>query len=785
MIKSCDRSATKVMQHYDGSVQFLVDVVRHRFVLDSVAVQHRCLAAICSDPDVIVVEIENGQAAYSRDLSAREKETASAGSGALVVRFVMTTEEAYEVGVAGHVMELQVLVRRVWEVVGTRAAEADMLAYHDALMCECWPSWLVRRALQATTHLRCCCCWWYTRRIASGEEEVEAEQRAELGQGREMMPVSAVQAQGDGDGGGVASIGLVAADGHAGAGGIPSQDTLGVNGDSGVAVRHLVEFFSITTSDVAEPDLEGGLCEEREGQRQGIPPALAARLGIDEAGTSFDPHAILCTARKDGRLRELLDMLCSLSLARAPASASMGESCCEKEAACTRSETMREILRTKCLSHGVHLSEKLNKGSSEAGLSAHWASLLFSSNPITLALHKWQYKLLIFVCGVAMFLQEAYLWASVNSNTFKASRVRFTATHQRAASALTAADVASANAAPTKAGAPGVQSFGLLYNGCPLAMDAASVWTEGASMMVSFPHEVEANGFYFRTSADAGSEYLDPIGFKVMVSSCLEPKGCAQQDWTVVGSSRCLWTIYSIRCLPVEDGLFETPVERNLEHFTDLRISNNQLVVILLNKLNCFIGCWGCTLLAMFGHYHAGRRFLALVTYFVNGILCMTLLPALMLANNAEPIQTIYPVVGGIAGLIIGCGILRFEYVLIRGHVVVFGALLIVLAVFFDGFVVYKNAAYFRLHLLLEGWWWEPIVLLFFAFFLHAARKYALLGAWKVVKSDFCDYELAWKALRTADEQETDGGGEHGAGSPSQLSDLASKVRQISDKRDL
>jgi len=91
---------------------------------------------------------------------------------------------------------------------------------------------------------------------------------------------------------------------------------------------------------------------------------------------------------------------------------------------------------------------------------------------------------------------------------------------------------------------------------------------------VSFGRRIKANGYSFRTLAQPDMQHLDAVGFTVAVcapktsfpslSSLLD---CREEDWKVIASSRCLWTIYSLNCINVKDGLYDTSLVRSF-HLT-------------------------------------------------------------------------------------------------------------------------------------------------------------------------------------------------------------------------
>ena len=123
LIKRSDASVSKVSEQYTGAPQYLVDLVRHKLVFDSVDAQYRCLNKICQDLNIVVVHC-----AMPSDM------TATFDKPGVTVYFILTTPEAYYMGVSGHVLELQLVLREISNIFDH--AHDSYMEYRRALLSE-------------------------------------------------------------------------------------------------------------------------------------------------------------------------------------------------------------------------------------------------------------------------------------------------------------------------------------------------------------------------------------------------------------------------------------------------------------------------------------------------------------------------------------------------------------------------------------------------------------------------------------------------------------------------
>jgi len=110
-----------------------------------------------------------------------------------------------------------------------------------------------------------------------------------------------------------------------------------------------------------------------------------------------------------------------------------------------------------------------------------------------------------------------------------------------------------------KTSAAGVQSIGLVYEGCPLDLRYQKFFKD-SSHYVSFGQHVQANGVSFRTLSLPDTQHLDATGFTVAVcdstAPITSPLNCPEKDWKVITSSRCIWTTYDLACVNIKDGKY-------------------------------------------------------------------------------------------------------------------------------------------------------------------------------------------------------------------------------------
>jgi len=108
-IKKGRRAIEKLLRSHWGDISLLVDVCRQCIVFDSATQLLKCLRAIAADKEVIVERIKNR---LHPDYNAK----ISAGYRDCLVNIRVVTESTCRMGIEGHVCEVQLLLRRFYEL---------------------------------------------------------------------------------------------------------------------------------------------------------------------------------------------------------------------------------------------------------------------------------------------------------------------------------------------------------------------------------------------------------------------------------------------------------------------------------------------------------------------------------------------------------------------------------------------------------------------------------------------------------------------------------------------
>jgi len=105
---------------YNGASQYLIDLVRHRLIFDSIGAQSLCLTAICQDPTVVVVRIANSQHCDKGGGGGSPSHVhGNFEKPCVTVYFILISPEAVGMGVSGHVLELELVLKEIWKVFVT------------------------------------------------------------------------------------------------------------------------------------------------------------------------------------------------------------------------------------------------------------------------------------------------------------------------------------------------------------------------------------------------------------------------------------------------------------------------------------------------------------------------------------------------------------------------------------------------------------------------------------------------------------------------------------------
>ena len=221
---------------------------------------------------------------------------------------------------------------------------------------------------------------------------------------------------------------------------------------------------------------------------------------------------------------------------------------------------------------------------------------------------------LLFIIGLYMFYSFGQTVRNEQySHHLQFEKMRLTTSHFRGTVSGNGSSAASSSLLGVSSA--GVQSLGLLYDGCPLDIQHEEFF-KGSSHYVSFGRQVRASGYSFRTLAQPDTQHLDAIVFTVAVCNTktvsqttqvtiASPLECAEDGWRDVGSSRCLWSMYGLNCINVKDGMYETSRQRDYQHKISLTPSQLHTHNLLAHPFYVIVGSWGAVALALFGRHHA------------------------------------------------------------------------------------------------------------------------------------------------------------------------------------
>ncbi|EKX46509.1 hypothetical protein GUITHDRAFT_107714 [Guillardia theta CCMP2712] len=126
-MKSVDRAVEKLVRSYNNDVSRLLDVVRQCIVFEQLEDLCECLERILGDPEIVVMRIKNR---LDPSFDART----TGGYRDVAVNLRVVTERTRELGVAGHVCELQLLVKGFMDL-RTTEGHKRYVAYRN-LRCE-------------------------------------------------------------------------------------------------------------------------------------------------------------------------------------------------------------------------------------------------------------------------------------------------------------------------------------------------------------------------------------------------------------------------------------------------------------------------------------------------------------------------------------------------------------------------------------------------------------------------------------------------------------------------
>ena len=298
-IKSSRPAVAKVSDQYNGAPQYLADLVRHRLIFDSVHAQYLCLASICQDQDIVVVRIDNGQHNRSHKKMVQRHIRDQFEKPWVTVYFILTTPEAYDMGVSGHLLELELVKLEIWQLFGR--SHDSFVAYRRALLSEQSVTSRALRRLIATAVP------WQVQRGRADVVALPNICTADEMEARSVWLTTHVESEEHQASSTVGSCTLAS---HMRSCQHTDSSTMLEIGEeymrprsTDIPARDINSFFQVNLDEVKEC-FQIGTCADK----QAIPPVLYARLGYCNRVLNLDSFF---ESEQNPRLKEIFDTLCA------------------------------------------------------------------------------------------------------------------------------------------------------------------------------------------------------------------------------------------------------------------------------------------------------------------------------------------------------------------------------------------------------------------------------------------------------------------------------------------
>ena len=341
-IQSAESATRKAMWKYDGDASLLVDLVRQVLVFESVSDQVACLKALERDSQVGILAVRNSQTVDS--IAAEEY-----CKPCVTVNLFLDTPYTQHMGVSGHVCEIRLVLKSVWQLFDEEA-QARFAAYRQRLhLVESDASmsllrWMRRRwsrgaACRAKRQDRAIECWpdkgSKVHSADGGGQELLVDKGVTVGESETSWDLDQGEGWACGDLGNTGSNSVLDSDieccvmgkcqhstsmvepSHCGE--EPDSDTEGIKG-------HIFDFFGLrnhgtncSAQRLAHPSKTATHVKRKDDtdcdEEFGFPPILAQRLDNRQVLSA----AVFDAASQDFRLNDVLMLLLTQRLAhRAP-----------------------------------------------------------------------------------------------------------------------------------------------------------------------------------------------------------------------------------------------------------------------------------------------------------------------------------------------------------------------------------------------------------------------------------------------------------------------------------
>eukprot|EP00960_Hanusia_phi_P028102 747212-Hanusia_phi.AAC.1 len=248
-----------------------------------------------------------------------------------------------------------------------------------------------------------------------------------------------------------------------------------------------------------------------------------------------------------------------------------------------------------------HLVHSVEAGVQDAGAG----SVIFSSRPISNAIHKLAFQVMLVLNGIVLTL--TFFLAQHPPLVELMEGSQFAVSHARVSVLETRSPHANASLAHVS------------FLNCSSKFTPSLRASNGSHFFFSFPRPIVADGWEFYTSSADTSFQQDPISLELHVSKdshLLDPMDLNESSWELKSKFDCRLSSATALC---ESDVANVTMTRNVRYHFDLRMSWQYIFELISMGLKLF-GNVGTPMLAAAGFIYLGRTALA-SAFHVVGVL--------------------------------------------------------------------------------------------------------------------------------------------------------------------
>jgi hypothetical protein len=325
------------------------------------------------------------------------------------------------------------------------------------------------------------------------------------------------------------------------------------------------------------------------------------------------------------------------------------------------------------------------------------------------------------------------------------------------------------NALETRSGAlataPGIESFGVIFNACPLDDNNTILVSDGPIMYVIYDRVVTMNGWHITTSKSKLPED-DPVKFKIeaglsdmqvynylgnihktsssdadrvyTVNRTSLLQHLNQSKWLLVGSSYTV-THQSLNRLDLYERPVNVTTSRGALVEFDARIPWTDILFFVSVSLTFAVCSWTMLFFSL-RHMHEYNHMVVSGSFNLAGALMFTSgISGLAIMGDTNQVWLI---LYSMCNISLGVGLVVMEQ---RITIMTFlTGFFFILFIVIDSFVVYKVPVVGQRDIPSEG-----TILVLLSTYVYLRRKYTLRSAWRLIEKDIQAYNDKWQSIVT------------------------------------